>query len=75
MDFLATLFVEPILVTGWARLAMLLPLCLGIAVVYKTVKLADLRGLVASCAALWAAMVGGLMAVGVVLLVVYELLR
>jgi hypothetical protein len=75
MDLLATLFVEPILVTGLARLAMLGPLCLSVAVVYKTLKLADLRRLVASCAALWAVMVGGLMAVGVVLLVVYELIR
>jgi len=73
MEILSSLFVEPIHLTGWSRLAMMLPLCLAIAVVYKALKLDDLRSLPAGSLALWATLVLGMMAVGVVLLVVYEL--
>ena len=73
MEILSALFVEPIHLTGWSRLAMMLPLCLAIAVVYKALKLDDLRSLPAGSLALWATLVLGMMAVGVVLLVVYEL--
>ncbi|HUW83552.1 MAG TPA: hypothetical protein VMZ31_12235 [Phycisphaerae bacterium] len=75
MDILLALFVEPIQLTGWWRLVMMLPLCLGIAVVYKALKLDDLRSLPIGSLALWATLVVGMMAVGVVLMVGYELLR
>ena len=75
MEILLALFVEPIHLTGWWRLVMMLPLCLGIAVVYKALKLDDLRSLPIGSLALWATLVAGMMAVGVVLMVVYGLLR
>jgi hypothetical protein len=73
MDMLAALFIEPIQVIGWWRLAMMLPLCLFIAVVYKALKLDDLRSLPIGSLALWATLVAGMMAVGVVLLIGYGL--
>ncbi len=75
MEILSSLFVEPIHLTGWWRLAMMLPLCLGIAVVYKALKLEDLRSLPVGSLALWVTLVAGMMAVGVVLMVVYVLLN
>jgi len=72
---LLALFVEPIHLTGWWRLVMMLPLCLGIAVVYKALKLDDLRSLPVGSLALWATLVAGMMAVGIVLMVVYGVLR
>jgi hypothetical protein len=75
MEILSSLFVEPIQLTGWWRLAMMLPLCLGIAVVYKALKLDDLRSLPIGSIALWATLVAGMMAVGVVLMIVYVLLN
>jgi hypothetical protein len=74
MEILSALFVEPIHLTGWWRLAMMLPLCLGIAVVYKALKIDDLRSLPAGSLALWATLVAGMMAVGVVLMIVYVVL-
>jgi len=75
MEIVLALFVEPIQLTGWWRLVMMLPLCLGIAVVYKALKLDDLRSLPIGSLALWATLVAGMMAVGVVLMVVYGVLR
>jgi hypothetical protein len=75
MGLLAALFTEPIYLAGWARLSMLVPLCLSMAVVYKALKSEDLRRLPLACLALWATMVGGMLLVGVVLLVGYELTR
>lgn len=75
MEILSSLFVEPIQLTGWWRLAMMLPLCLGIAVVYKALKLDDLRSLPIGSIALWGTLVAGMMAVGVVLMVVYVALN
>ena len=49
---MATLFFDPIDVSG-AWLWFLLPLCLSIAVVYKTTKLRDLQRLPLSVAGLW----------------------
>jgi hypothetical protein len=74
MGLMAALFTEPIMLTGWLRLVMLLPLCLSIAVVYKAVKIRDLGRLPAASVALWSVMVFGLIAVGVALLVIYRLL-
>ena len=36
-------FIDPIPIVSWQKLAMLLPLCLAIAIVYKTTKCRELR--------------------------------
>ena len=41
----ATLFYHPLTLPSWALLVMLVPLCLAVAVIYKTVRVTDLRRL------------------------------
>jgi len=60
--------------SGFWRLAMLLPLALAVSVVYKTLKLSDLRSLVPQVLLLWVTMVVGMMAAGAALLVIYDVL-
>ncbi len=74
MDVLATLFVDPMPVAGIQRLLLLLPLCLCISVVYKAVKCERVRDIPVAVLGLWATIVVGMIAVGVGLLIVYELL-
>lgn len=75
MDLLATLFIEPIHISGLSRLMMMLPLSLAVAIVYKTLKLQDLKQAPLGVVALWVTMVAGMLLVGVVLLIAYELAR
>lgn len=65
------LFFEPIDVSGiW--LWLLLPLCLTVALVYKTTKMQDLKRLPASVAGLWATTISAVLLIGGVLyLLVY----
>lgn len=65
------LFFEPIDVSGvW--LWLLLPLCLTVALVYKTTKIQDLKQLPASVAGLWATTISAVLLIGGVLyLLVY----
>lgn len=57
--------------SGGAHLAMLLPLCLSIAVVYKATRCEDLRELPLSALALWGTMLLGMSAVGAGLWVLF----
>lgn len=74
MTLVADLFVHPISVVGFQRLLLLLPLCLAVSIVYKSIKCEKVRDIPLSVLALWATIVGGMVAVGVGLLVVYEIL-
>jgi hypothetical protein len=74
IDTLATIFLNPLHITGWTRLALLWPLCLSIAVVYKTTKCARVRDIPVASAVLWITIVVGMYALGVALLIMYELL-
>ncbi len=75
MDFVAhILFVEPITLGGWQRMMMLFPLCLAISIVYKTTKCDHVREVPAASLVLWVTILIGLYAVGVGLLVAFNLL-
>ena len=62
-----TLFQNPMLIPEWLVLWLILPLCLAVAVVYKTVRINDIRKLPRQIAALMAYMVGGLVLLGAAL--------
>jgi len=72
-ELLATLFVNPIMFSRRTGLFMLLPLCLAISIVYKTIKIDDLRKIPAAVAASWATIVLGMCAVGIAVFILYNL--
>ncbi len=63
----AALFTTAIPLSGVQRFLMLLPLCLSIAVVYKTTRCDDLREVPAAALTLWVTIVAGMCIVGFVL--------
>lgn len=73
MGFLAS-FTSAMDLGGVQRFLLMLPLCLSIAVVYKTIRLPDDRSLVSATAALWVTIVLGMCAVGLALWILSELL-
>jgi hypothetical protein len=73
-SLIAQLFVSPIHITGSGKVALIVPLCLSISVVYKTTKLNDLRSLPLSALGLCATIVCGMYAVGAGLWTVHWLL-
>lgn len=66
-------FIDPIPIVSWQKLAMLLPLCLAIAIVYKTTKCRELRDVPVASLVLWVTILVGMFAVGISLLVAYTL--
>ncbi len=70
---LATLFLDPIPLSGLQRAALLLPICLSISVVYRTIKTPDLRDVLRTSLTLWVTIVIGMWVVAVTLWVVYLL--
>ncbi len=66
-------FIDPIPLVSWQKLAMLLPLCLAIAIVYKTTKCRDLREIPIASLVLWVTIIIGMFAVGIGLFVAYNL--
>jgi hypothetical protein len=58
-----------------SRLWMLLPLTLGISIVYKAIKLDDLKALPVAAFMLWMAIVGGMLAVAVGLYILIYLFQ
>ena len=64
---LAALFLDAIPVQGLGRIAMTLPLCLAISVVYKAIRCADTRDIARSAIPLWITIVVGMYVVGFVL--------
>jgi len=70
---LATLFLDPIPLSGLQRAALLLPICLSISVVYRTIKTPDLRDIPRTSLTLWVTIVVGMWLVALTLWVVYLL--
>ena len=62
---LANLFVHPVTVAGWEQSVMLFPLCLAIALVYKSIKCERPRDVPLASLILWVTIVVGMYAVGV----------
>lgn len=69
---LAGLFTTAVQLSGQQRLALMLPLCLGIAVVYKTTRCERLADVPAAATVLWITIVLGMGAVGVGLWAVFS---
>lgn len=69
---LAGLFVTGVELTGLQRLVLMLPLCLSIAIVYKTIRCENMRDIPTAAAALWITIVLGMYAVGFGLWAVFE---
>lgn len=70
---LAALFTTAIQLTGIPRLLFMLPLCLSIAVVYKTTRCEDLREMPLAALILWGTIVLGMFAVGVCLWIAFQI--
>jgi len=68
-----TLFYNPILVPQTVVLWLILPMCLSVAIVYKTVRTHDLHKLPREIAGLMVYMTGGLVLLGAVLWLVQKL--
>ena len=62
---LASIFTTPVFMTGHQHALLLLPLCLSIAIVYKTTRCPDVRDIPVASLVLWATIVVGMYAVGV----------
>ena len=71
---LSALFTNAIDLTGTQRFLLMLPLCLSIAVVYKTTRLEDLRAIPAAALALWVTIVLGMCAVGLGLWALFSIM-
>jgi hypothetical protein len=70
---LAAIFTSAIPLAGPWRLVLMLPLCLSIAVVYKTTRCEDLSDVPKATLALWVTIVLGMFAVGVGLWLLFSL--
>ena len=73
MTFLA-LFTTAIDLSGTQRFLLMLPLCLSIAVVYKTTRLEDVRAIPAAALVLWVTIVLAMCAVGVGLWALFSIM-
>ncbi len=71
-SMLAAAFLNPIVFDG-GRLWMLLPLSLAIAIVYKTLKLDDLKALPVAAFLLWITILGGMVGVAAALYVIIRI--
>ncbi len=71
---LAGLFTTPIELTGIQSFLLMLPLCLSIAIVYKTTRCRNLRDVPVAALVLWVTIVAGMYAVGFGLWLVFEIM-
>ena len=62
---LLTLFSSPIMLSGMQRTLLVLPLCLSISVVYKTIRCERLADMPVAALGLWMTIILGMYAVGV----------
>jgi len=71
---LASLFVTAIELTGNQRLVLMWPLCLAVAIVYKTTRTEALSSVPKTAVVLWATIIFGMYVVGIVLWAIFGLL-
>lgn len=74
MLLLASVFTTAVQVTGGQRFLLMLPLCLSVAIVYKTTRCASLRDVPVSALVLWVTIVLGMYAVGFGLWALYSVM-
>lgn len=72
--FLAALFVDGLELNGIHRFLLMLPICLSIAIVYKTTRCDRLRDLPKDVLVLWVSIVAGMYSVGLGLWAMFELI-
>ncbi len=60
--------------TGFTRFLLMLPLCLSVAVVYKVTRVDNLRESLAAALILWITIVIGMIAVGVGLWLLFQIM-
>ena len=70
-DMLA-LLVQPMVLSRWQQMALLLPLSLAISIVYKTTKCENLRDVPVAAAVNWVTIVILMYLIGAALLLLYE---
>lgn len=71
---LAQLFVSGVELTGTGKFLLMLPICLSIAIVYKTTRCERLRDVPAAALILWVSIVAGMYAVGLTLWAAYSII-
>jgi len=71
---LATLFIHAIELSGRERLMLMWPLCLSVALVYKTTRCENLRAVPRAVVVLWGTIVLGMYVVGLTLWALYGLM-
>lgn len=59
------LFTSPIMLSGMQRMLLVLPLCLSISVVYKTIRCEKLADMPLAALGLWVTIIVGMYAVGI----------
>jgi len=69
---IAKLFVHPMIIPFNTILWLILPLCVSVAVVYKTIRVRRLRQLPLEAGVLVVYMIGGLLVLGASLWVIHE---
>lgn len=60
--------------TGFTRFLLMLPLCMSVALVYKMTRIDDLRQALAAALILWVTIVVGMVAVGVGLWLLFQIM-
>ena len=70
----AALFTSAIEITGKQRFLLMLPLCLSIAVVYKTIRSEKPRDIPPAALILWSTIVAGMCAVGLGLWLLFTIM-
>lgn len=73
-DFLPQCLANSMVLNGGLRLAMMLPLCLSIAIVYKATRCEDLRELPVAVGGLLVSIVLGMAAVGIGLWLMFQIM-
>ncbi len=71
---LGGLFTAAIDLTGRQRFLLMLPLCLSIAVVYKTIRCDNLRAVPLAALTLWITIIGGMFLVGTGLWLLFRIM-
>lgn len=74
ISIIAGIFTSGMILTGWQRMLLMLPLCLSIATVYKTLRTDNPKELPSAVIVLWCTIVVGMGAVGVGLWLIFEVL-
>lgn len=73
-DHLSSFLASSMIINGGLRLVMMLPLCLSIAIVYKTTRCEDLRELPMAVGGLLVSIVLGMAAVGIGLWLLFQIM-